>query len=125
MIAYNDLVALGVQAGIADLGMRCPDDMSIVGIDDIEIGSAVQPALTTVHLAIERAGALAVELLLERIGGSTDATIYHLESQLIVRGSTARPRALIRLTARSAPFGEAPDLPLVDVRHPFPALLGR
>jgi len=94
VIAYNDLVALGVQAGIADLGMRCPDDMSIVGIDDIEIGSAIQPALTTVHLAIERAGALAVELLLERIGGSTDATIYHLESQLIVRGSTARPRPL-------------------------------
>ena len=93
VIAYNDLVALGLQAGIADLGMRCPDDMSIVGIDDIEIGSAVQPAMTTVHLAIERAGFLAVELLLERIAGATEPTIHRLDSQLIVRGSTARRRS--------------------------------
>jgi LacI family transcriptional regulator len=92
VIAYNDLVALGLQAGIVDLGMRCPDDMSIIGIDDIEIGSAVQPALTTVHLAIERAGSLAVELLLERITGPSEPTIHRLDSQLIVRGSTARPR---------------------------------
>ena len=73
--------------------MRCPDDMSIVGIDDIEIGSAVQPAMTTVHLAIERAGFLAVELLLERIAGATEPTIHRLDSQLIVRGSTARRRS--------------------------------
>jgi LacI family transcriptional regulator len=93
VIAYNDLVALGLQAGIVDLGMRCPDDISIIGIDDIEIGSAVQPALTTVHLAIERAGALAVELLLERITTPGEPTVHRLDSQLIVRGSTARPRS--------------------------------
>jgi LacI family transcriptional regulator len=93
VIAYNDLVALGVQAGVAELGMRCPDDISIVGIDDIEIGEAVQPPLTTVHLAIERAGALAVDLLLERIAGAAEPTTYRLDSQLVVRGSTARPRS--------------------------------
>ncbi|GAA1979826.1 LacI family DNA-binding transcriptional regulator [Microbacterium pumilum] len=93
VIAYNDLVALGVQAGIADLGLRCPDDISIVGIDDIEIGAAVQPPLTTVHLAIERAGALAVDLLLEKIAGSSEPTTYRLDSQLIVRGSTGRPKS--------------------------------
>jgi len=93
VIAYNDLVALGVQAGVAELGMRCPEDISIVGIDDIEIGEAVQPPLTTVHLAIERAGALAVDLLLERMGGSAEPTTYRLDSQLVVRGSTGRPRS--------------------------------
>ncbi|KSU56317.1 LacI family DNA-binding transcriptional regulator [Microbacterium enclense] len=91
VIAYNDLVALGLEAGMAELGRVCPDDISIVGIDDIELAGAVTPSLTTVRMPIARSGALAVDLLLQAMVGTapTDDTV--LPSQLIVRSSTAPP----------------------------------
>ena len=92
VIAYNDLVALGLEAGMAELERVCPDDISIVGIDDIELAGAVTPSLTTVRMPIARSGALAVDLLLQAMVGTapTDDTV--LPSQLIVRSSTAPPR---------------------------------
>lgn len=92
VLAYNDLVAMGLQAGIAALGRRCPDDLSIVGIDDIDLAGAMQPGLTTVHLAMDRCGSLAVEMLVATIAGDEEAEVVHLDSQLIVRGTTAPPR---------------------------------
>jgi LacI family transcriptional regulator len=92
VIAYNDLVALGIDAGITSLGRTCPDDLSIVGIDDIELASVRQPGLTTVRLAIDRCGSLSVEVLLQLMAGETVRPVANLDSQLIVRGSTAAPR---------------------------------
>jgi len=92
IIAYNDLVAIGLQAGIAALGRRCPDDLSIVGIDDIDLASAMQPGLTTVRIGMDRCGALAVDLLLAAIAQGDEPEVVHLDSQLIVRGTTAPPR---------------------------------
>jgi LacI family transcriptional regulator len=92
VIAYNDLVALGLEAGLSEMGRVCPDDVSIVGIDDIDIAGAVTPGLTTVRMPIERCGALAVELLLQSMSGAVVPDLAVLESQLIVRGSTAPPR---------------------------------
>jgi LacI family transcriptional regulator len=91
VIAYNDLVALGLEAGMSELGRTCPDDISIIGIDDIDIAAAVKPALTTVRMPIERCGALAVEVLLQVMSDGGDVDVATLDSQLIVRGSTARP----------------------------------
>lgn len=91
VIAYNDLVALGLEAGMSDLGRACPDDISIVGIDDIELAAAVKPGLTTVRMPIERCGALAVDLLLQAMSGAALEDVVSLNSQLIVRGSTAAP----------------------------------
>ncbi|MDR7185016.1 LacI family transcriptional regulator [Microbacterium trichothecenolyticum] len=93
VIAYNDLVALGVEAGMSDLGRSCPDDISIVGIDDIEMAGAVTPGLTTVRMPIGRSGALAVDLLLQAMAGTPPEAAAVLNSQLIVRGSTAAPAA--------------------------------
>ncbi|MFB7884518.1 LacI family DNA-binding transcriptional regulator [Microbacterium sp. NPDC056057] len=93
VIAYNDLVALGVEAGMSDLGRSCPDDISIVGIDDIEMAGAVTPGLTTVRMPIGRSGALAVDLLLQAMAGTPPEEAAVLNSQLIVRGSTAAPPA--------------------------------
>ncbi|MDN4616340.1 LacI family DNA-binding transcriptional regulator [Leifsonia sp. F6_8S_P_1B] len=91
VIAYNDLVALGLEAGMADLGRSCPADISIIGIDDIDMASAVNPGLTTVKMPIERCGALAVELLLQVMAGAALTETATLGSQLIVRGTTAAP----------------------------------
>jgi LacI family transcriptional regulator len=93
VIAYNDLVALGLEAGMADLGRSCPEDISIVGIDDIELAGAVKPGLTTVRMPIERCGALAVDLLVQAMAGGEVEEAPALQSQLIVRGSTGAPRA--------------------------------
>jgi len=93
VIAYNDLVALGVEAGMSDLGRSCPEDISIVGIDDIEMAGAVTPGLTTVRMPIGRSGALAVDLLLQAMAGTPPEEAAVLNSQLIVRGSTSAPAA--------------------------------
>lgn len=91
VVAYNDLVALGLEAGMLHLGRRCPDDVSIVGIDDIDLAGAVTPALTTVRMPIDRSGTVAVDLLLQRIAGVDIEDVPPLSSQLIVRASTAAP----------------------------------
>ncbi|WP_285114342.1 LacI family DNA-binding transcriptional regulator [Leifsonia sp. fls2-241-R2A-40a] len=91
VIAYNDLVALGLEAGMSDMGRSCPADISIIGIDDIDMASAVNPGLTTVKMPIERCGALAVDLLLQVLAGAALTEAETLGSQLIVRGTTAAP----------------------------------
>jgi DNA-binding LacI/PurR family transcriptional regulator len=91
VIAYNDLVALGIDAGMANLGKHCPDEISVVGMDDIELASVRQPGLTTVRLAIDRSGSLGVEVLLQVMAGNEVPALASLDSQLIVRGSTAPP----------------------------------
>ena len=91
VIAYNDLVALGLEAGLSELGRSCPEDVSIVGIDDIDLSAAVTPGLTTVRMPIERSGTLAVDLLLQILAGESVPEPTTLISQLIVRASTAAP----------------------------------
>lgn len=93
VIAYNDLVAIGMLAGARTLGYHCPEDISVVGIDDLDIAAAAEPGLTSVRVPIGRSGALGLELLLEQIAGKPTATeAVHLGSQLIVRGSTFAAR---------------------------------
>jgi len=93
VIAYNDLVAIGMLAGARTLGYHCPEDISVVGIDDLDVAAAAEPGLTSVRVPIGRSGSLALELLLEQIAGKPSATeAVHLSSQLIVRGSTFAAR---------------------------------
>ncbi|MGN6405211.1 LacI family DNA-binding transcriptional regulator [Sinomonas sp.] len=98
VIAYNDLVAVGLLAGARTLGYHCPEDVSVVGIDDLDIAAAAEPGLTSVRVAIERSGSLGLDLLLEQIAGRSRATeAVHLGSQLIVRGSTFAARGATAL----------------------------
>ena len=89
VVAYNDLVAIGVIAGARTLGRRCPEDLSVVGVDDLDLAAAMQPGLTSVRVGIERSGPLALDLLLAQVSGRPCPTeAVSLGSQLIVRGST-------------------------------------
>ncbi|MFI6294243.1 LacI family DNA-binding transcriptional regulator [Nonomuraea sp. NPDC050790] len=83
VLAYNDLVALGLIEGLADLGVRVPADVSVVGVDDILPGRLNRPKLTTVAMPTEAAGRAAVDLLL---GARTGPV--RLPTALIVREST-------------------------------------
>jgi len=87
----NDLMAIGALRAAHESGVRVPDELSIVGFDDIELSAYTSPALTTVAQPKERIGALAVDMLLERVGGRRrDARKVVLQPELHVRASTAR-----------------------------------
>jgi DNA-binding LacI/PurR family transcriptional regulator len=106
VLAYNDLVAVGVLSRLAELGVRVPDELSVVGFDDIPLAAMVTPPLTTVAAPAELAGRAAVEALLDRLEPGTAqpvAAVQRLPATLVVRSSTAPPALMATTTAlRSA-----------------------
>jgi LacI family transcriptional regulator len=85
---YNDLVAVGALQACADLGRRVPDDLAVVGFDDILLAALVMPPLTTCRVRRYEFAAQAMWLLLDQINGCHDecAEIV-LQPELIVRAS--------------------------------------
>ena len=98
VVAYNDLVALGVLHRFAARGVRVPDDLSVVGYDDVAVASMVSPPLTTVVVPQEKAGTAAVDLMVRRLAAPAGAEPEHvlLPTSLAVRGSTAVARPVER-----------------------------
>ena len=92
IVAYNDIMALGVLARLRDRGVRVPEDVSLTGFDDLMFGALCQPPLTTVAMPVVPAGRLAVDRLLDRLA-NRDAEVRQeeLDTQLIVRATTAPP----------------------------------
>jgi LacI family transcriptional regulator len=88
VIAYNDLVALGLLHRFAARGVAVPADISVLGFDDIPLAAMVHPALTTVALPKGPAGQAGVDLLLS----PKDKERRELPTQLMVRGSTGPVR---------------------------------
>ncbi|MEU6259408.1 LacI family DNA-binding transcriptional regulator [Streptomyces sp. NPDC047043] len=89
VVAHNDLVALGVIAGARRLGVRIPDDLSVVGIDDMPLAEAAHPALTSIAVPMERAGSLSLELLAQSMNHERqEPRTLRLPTQLVVREST-------------------------------------
>ncbi|MCO6009428.1 LacI family transcriptional regulator [Actinoallomurus purpureus] len=94
IIAFNDLLALGVMSRLADRGIAVPDEMSVVGFDDIPMAGMATPPLTTVAMQNERAGRAAVDLLVNLLtvsGAEAGDLRRELDCQLIVRASTSVP----------------------------------
>lgn len=85
----NDYLALGAMKGARELGLNLPGDLSIAGFDDIQIASYVIPALTTIRQPAYEMGKLGAELLFQRMGQQTKPVQLMLETELIVRQSTA------------------------------------
>jgi DNA-binding LacI/PurR family transcriptional regulator len=90
VIAYNDLVALGLLNRFAGRGIEVPAEISVLGFDDIALAAMVHPSLTTVALPKEQAGRAGVDLLLHLLDqpDHQSATRRELPTQLMVRGST-------------------------------------
>ena len=87
-IAFDDVTAHGLMAGLGDLKLRVPDDVSVVGCDDV-LGAQTTPALTTVSTSSRDAGRDAVALLLERLAaGPEHAPRKVLKTGLVVRQSS-------------------------------------
>lgn len=87
----NDMTAVGVYAGVREHGLRIPQDVSVVGFDDIPLCNAMNPPLSTVHQPVAELMHQAVDFLLSRLDGSRKGppTQAMLEPQLVLRGSTA------------------------------------
>ncbi len=88
IMAYNDLMALGVLSRLADRGVQVPREMSVVGFDDLLYAAVCAPPLTTVAMPMEAGGRAAIDLLLAGIEG-TGGAHRELGTNLIVRSSTA------------------------------------
>lgn len=89
IVCGADVVALGVNAALAELGVDVPGEVAVTGFDDISFASLSSPALTTLRQPADEIGACAVELLQARIGAaSADPETRLLMPSLIVRGST-------------------------------------
>jgi LacI family transcriptional regulator, repressor for deo operon, udp, cdd, tsx, nupC, and nupG len=94
VVAHNDLLAMGVMARLAQRGVQVPEQVSVVGFDDIFGAALCSPALTTLAERAEESGALAVEALLE--GGPSVGPGHPPQvtpTHLVVRGSTAQAAA--------------------------------
>lgn len=90
VFAANDLSALGVMHAIAESGRRVPDDVSVVGFDDLRLAAHTTPPLTTIRQPAFEIAQLATQLLLELAAGrEVPQRLHLLEPELVVRGSTA------------------------------------
>lgn len=91
VFAGNDLQALGLYEAARELGLRIPEDLSVVGFDDLPVAPWVGPPLTTVRQPLTEMAEAAAKLVLDlgRDGGSPAATRVELATSLVVRSSTA------------------------------------
>ena len=92
VVAANDLLALGAYDALAARGLRCPQDISVTGFNDMPFVDKMNPPLTTVRIPHYDMGVQAAQLLLRQIEkpGSARMSIT-LAPELVIRGSTAKP----------------------------------
>jgi len=109
IFACNDLMALGVLLAARELGLDCPEELSIVGFDNLDFAEFTAPALTTVHQSGYQLGTTAARLLLERIDGLTQPPKkVVLPTELRIRNSVAciaDARGLARSSQRTQAAG--------------------
>ena len=92
LFAFNDISAIGAISAFRDAGLRVPEDMSIVGFDDIQAAAFMNPPLTTVRQPLGHMGDLAARTLLRRIKhGETEPEEIMVQPELVVRESTCPP----------------------------------
>ncbi|MBN2536592.1 MAG: substrate-binding domain-containing protein [Spirochaetales bacterium] len=87
VIAANDEMAIGAIAALRDRGYRIPEDIAVVGFDDIEINKSISPPLTTVRQPLYHQGRIAAEILLEMLNGKQNPGQKLLPTELIIRES--------------------------------------
>ena len=89
VFAGNDIIAIGCMSAIWKNGLNIPEDVAIVGFDDIPFAAYLTPPLTTVKLDGQKQGELAANILLDLVEGNTPPqNTALLESPLIIRDST-------------------------------------
>jgi DNA-binding LacI/PurR family transcriptional regulator len=92
VLAYNDIAAIGAIRALMNHGLRVPEDISVVGFDDIQGAAFHNPSLTTIRQPLNQMGAVAARILLQRIRGqATFPDIVPIHPELVIRESTCPP----------------------------------
>jgi LacI family transcriptional regulator len=99
LFAFNDISAMGAIRALRDAGLKVPDDVSVVGFDDIQNAAYQNPGLTTVRQPLREMGRIAAEILLRRInrpGSDLNDRRAAVEPELMVRETTCRASGVRR-----------------------------
>jgi LacI family transcriptional regulator len=93
VVCSNDWTAIGALHAIHAAGLRVPDDISLIGFDDIPLASYTNPALTTIRMSARDVGSTAFQALFRLIGEDhAEGDVYQVPTRLVVRESTGKPR---------------------------------
>lgn len=102
LFAFNDISAIGAMGAFRDAGLLVPEDVSIIGFDDIQAAAFLNPPLTTIRQPLQRMGDLAAKTLLSRIRESnSDPDEVFVNPELILRESTVAPKRSALKVVRS------------------------
>jgi len=92
LVSFNDIAAIGAIRALRDANLRVPEDVSVVGFDDIHVAAYHNPRLTTVRQPLHDMGETAARILLQRIQGFKDyPEDFAVAPELIIRETTAAP----------------------------------
>jgi LacI family transcriptional regulator len=123
LFAFNDISAMGAIRALHEGGLRVPEDVSIVGFDDIDSAAYQNPGLTTVRQPLKRMGAMAAEIVLKQInrgksdGEDAPAQVV-VEPELIVRGTTCGMEIAKRSHAKEHSSKQSSGKERSPVSHP-------
>jgi DNA-binding LacI/PurR family transcriptional regulator len=93
LVSFNDLTAIGAMRALREAGLRVPEDVSVIGFDDIEAAAFHNPSLTTIRQPMHEMGRTAAKILIERLEGKkTHPEEIALAPELVVRESTQPPQ---------------------------------
>ena len=94
IVSFNDIAAIGAIRALSDANLRVPEDVSVIGFDDIQVAAYHNPRLTTIRQPLRDMGETAARILLQRIQGFKDYPIeFAVPPELIIRETTAPPNA--------------------------------
>ena len=91
VLATNDVLAVGAMLACRQAGLRIPEDMSITGVDNTDLGATQTPGLTSVRTPIVEIGHAAADQLVARLEAQSFSAFQSLEFELVIRGSTGAP----------------------------------
>ena len=102
IFAASDVVAIGVMSALQAAGLSIPDDVAVVGFDDIFLAAHTQPPLTTIRVPAYGLGWTAAEVLISLIEGDEEVSAVTLETELVIRDSCGAKRGAERSAKRAA-----------------------
>jgi LacI family transcriptional regulator len=94
VFAYNDFSAIGAIRSLREAGLKIPEDVSVVGFDDVNSAAFQNPSLTTIRQPLQKMAEIAAQTLLDRLNGKEVPKEILVEPELIVRESTGPNRAI-------------------------------
>jgi LacI family transcriptional regulator len=114
LFAYNDISAIGAIWAFQEAGIRVPEDISVVGFDDVPLASFCSPQLTTIRQPLLCMGRIAAQTLMDQLEGKAEfQPEIVIEPELIVRGSTGpAPKSFFRAASSPGTPGRKPLTPV-------------